>query len=338
MTELLFFLLGATAASLFVLITGWLTTKMGASEPARGSWAFFGLGGVLLVLGLVQRSPAMLGAGAGVLTATSTLVWWSTRRSEHRDQQAKSFANELGLSYEQEPSSPRLRLLASTLTGAGDSNKVRRVLSGLWRGVHVSVFDFYYEVTPVDGPTMQRNFTGALIASSRENEPITITGETFLTKIGAKLGSPDLHFDDDAFDSLYHVRSKDSAAARDVLGPEVRSWLSENGRGMSFLIGRGAVVCMAKEGTASRAELLELVSRFREVVSETPATDRTIGPEIDPTPADGAAAEVEGDQATAGPGQKIAIGLVIAIVAPIALFIGAYVLFYVACATGQGCL
>src|ERR1700694_2171035 len=156
---------------------------MGASEPARGSWAFFGFGGLLLALGLTQRSPALSGAGGGARAATSALVWWSTRRTEHRDQEAKSFANELGLSYEQESSSPRLQLLASTLTSAGDSNKVRRVLSGPWRSHNVRVFDYYYETSAADGPTLQRNFTGALIWISRDNEPITITGKTLLTKI-----------------------------------------------------------------------------------------------------------------------------------------------------------
>ena len=117
----------------------------------------------------------MLGGGAGVLAATSTLVWWSTRRGEHRDQQAKSFANELGLSYEQEPSSPRLRLLASTLTSAGDSNKVRRVLSGLWRGLHVKLFDYYYEVKPL-GVALIETITGTSLGlrytSGHEHEPV----------------------------------------------------------------------------------------------------------------------------------------------------------------------
>ena len=50
------------------------------------------------------------------------------------------------------------------------------------------------------------------------------------------------------------------------------------------------------------------------------------------------AGDVEGEEPRIWPGQEIATGLVLAIVALAVLVGGAYVLFYVACATGQGCL
>ena len=55
-------------------------------------------------------------------------------------------------------------------------------------------------------------------------------------------------------------------------------------------------------------------------------------------PVEETAGDVEGEEPRLWPGQEIATGLVLAIVALAVLVGGAYVLFYVACATGQGCL
>jgi hypothetical protein len=337
-TELLSFLLAAAASAGFVALTGWVTAKMGGSEPARGSWVFFTIGGVLLLLALVQRSAGMFGGATGVLGGTSALVWWSTRRSEHRDQEARSDGSDLGLAYQQESTSTSVRDLAIALTSAGDHNKLRRVLSGNWRGNAVTLFDYYYEATSVDGPTLQWNFNGALVRGTFNTEPIVIRTETLLTRLSATMGNRDLELGDEAFDRLYNVRSNDPAAVHRILGSGVRSWLTENGRDFNFLIARKAVLCMAKEGTASRPELLELTLRFRDLVSKAAATSPTVDTESDSPEAQEAAGEVEPDQASTGPGEKIAVGFVIAIVAALALGIGSYVLFYMLCATGQGCL
>ena len=87
----------------------------------------------------------------------------------------------------------------------------------------------------------------------------------------------------------------------------------------------------------TRTELLDLVSKFQPLVSKA-ADAGTAEAEVDRFVAPAQVREGEPDRRPAGPGQKVAVGLVIAIAAPIALAIGAYVLFYVACATGQGCL
>src|SRR5205814_1248193 len=146
-----------------------------------------------------------------------------------RDQRARSDARELGLAYKQEPTSTWVRDLAIALTSAGDHNRVRRVLSGTWRGSAVTLFDYYYEATSVDGPTLQWNFNGALVRGTFRTEPIAIRTKTFLTRLSAQLGNRDVEPGDEAFDRHYNVRSNDRVAVNRILEPGVRSWLTENG-------------------------------------------------------------------------------------------------------------
>src|SRR6266550_1508791 len=210
------FVFGAFVVADFVLLVAWITTSAGASDPARRSWALFLFAGLLLFFAFAQRNPLLFGGAIGGVATTSAFVWWAARRNRRRDKQVRSVANELGLSYEEEPASGELSDLASA-------------------------------------------FTCALVAIPLESEPVTITTETFLTRVAAKVGYRDIQLGDADFDRVFNVRSKDPAAALKLVGPAVRSWLGEHGRGLNFLIGRGAVLCMATEGTASRAQILELV-------------------------------------------------------------------------------
>jgi len=116
----------------------------------------------------------------------------------------------------------------------------------------------------------------------------------------------------------------------------MRSWLGEHGRGLNFLIGRGAVLCMATEGTASRAQLLELVTTLRTLVTDTAGTEVTPEPDLDRRALKPTIAVVDPHKAVAA--RRTTVGLAIVILVPLALVAGAYVLLYVACATGSGCL
>ena len=183
---------------------------------------------------------------------------------------------------------------------------------------------------------MERNFTCALVAIPLESEPVTITTETFLTRVAAKVGYRDIQLGDADFDRVFNVRSKDPAAALNLVGPAVRSWLGERGRGLNFLIGRGAILCMAPEGTASRAQLLELVTTLRGLVTGTGGTEVTPEPDLDRRALKPTIAVVDPHKAVAA--RRTAVGVAIVILVPLALVASAYVLLYVACATGSGCL
>src|SRR2546430_2703412 len=265
----------------FVLPVAWVTTSAGASDPARRSWALFLFAGLLLFFAFAQRNPLLFGGAIAGVATTSAFVWWAARRNRRRDKQVRSVGNELGLSYEEERGSGELGDLASALTGAGTRNSVQRVLAGRWRGNDVTLFDYGYELDTPRADTLERNFTCALVAIPLESEPVTITTETFLTRVAAKGGYRDIQLGDADFDRIFNVRSKDPAAALKLVGPAMRSWLGEHGRGLNFLIGRGAVLCMATEGTASRAQLLELVTALRSLVTGTAGTGVTTEPDLD---------------------------------------------------------
>jgi len=220
----------------------------------------------MLFAGVSQQNPTLLGAGAAGLAATSAFIWRARRLIEERNQEARSIATELGLEYRQQGPSPELADLAGELTGGGMRHNVERVLSGRRDGRDIRVFDYYYQVYGPRSSTYQGNFTGALISTALGNVPLKITNETVITRIAAKVGAGDVAVGDREFDRLFRVQCKDPKQAKEILGPKVRSWLVENGRGLSFLVGGGAILCMAQQGTTSRADLLGLVLRFADLL------------------------------------------------------------------------
>src|SRR5438876_2297958 len=330
------FVFGAFVVADFVLLVAWITTSAGASDPARRSWALFLFAGLLLFFAFAQRNPLLFGGAIGGVAATSAFVWWAARRNRRGDKQVRSVGYELGLPYEEEPASGELGDLASALTSAGTRNSVQRVLAGRWRGNDVTLFDYSFELDTPRADTVERNFTCALVAIPLQSEPVTITTETFLTRVAAKHGYRDIQLGDADFDRVFNVRSKDPASALNLVGPPVRSWLSEHGRGLNFLIGRGAILCMAPEGTASRAQLLELVTTLRGLVTGTAGTEVTTEPDLDRRALKSTIAVVDPHKAVAT--RRTIVGLALVILVPLALVAGAYVLLYVACATGSGCL
>jgi len=260
------FLVGAGAAVLFVLGFAWLVSLGGEEQPANRSWALFAGALLMLVAGASQQNPTLLGAGAGGVPAMCAFILWGRRLTERRNQEARSAATELGLEYRQQPPSPELEDLARELTSAGSRHKVQRVLSGRRDGRDIRVFDYYYKVYGGRGTTSQSNFTCALISTALGNVTLKITNETVITRIAAKVGLGDVAVGDAEFDRLFRVQCKDPREAKQILGPKVRSWLTENGRGFSFLVGDGAVLCVARQGTTSRADVLGSVLRFADLL------------------------------------------------------------------------
>ena len=324
---------GAFALGGFVFLVAWLVARSGASDPARGSWALFGFGGLLALFALAQRTPFLFGAAAGDIVATSIFVWWSVRRNRRRDQDARLEAAGLGLAYQDDAVSSELVARASALM-SGSRNKVRHVLTGRWHGKDVTVFDYSVAIDPIGAGEVERNFTCVLARIPLADEPIKITTESFATAVAAKLGYRDLQVGDPQFDRAFNVQSKDPSAALRTLAPAVRSLLFARGRGRSFLIGAGAVLCMAVEGTASRTDLLDLVSDLGALVAGPPGPDAaTVGRDIAVN-----RAELVPDRTTSIATRRIAVGLAFAILVPLAFVIGGVLLFYVACVTGNGCL
>jgi len=222
----------------------------------------------MLWAGLSQQSAMLLGAGAGGLAATFAFIWRGRRLIERRNQEARSVATELGLDYKQRPPSHELAELAGELAGTGSQHEVQRVLSGRRDGRDIRVFDYHFEVWGARGSTYRANFTCALVSTALGNVPLKITGETMVTRIAAKVGLGDVDVGDAEFDRVFRVQCKDPQEAKQILGPKVRSWLTENGRSVSFLVGGGAVLVMAREGTTSRGELLDLTARFSALLPE----------------------------------------------------------------------
>ena len=332
------FVFGAFVVADFVLLVAWITTSARVSDPARRSWVLFLFAGFLLFFALALLNPLLFGGAVGGTAATLAFVWWNAHRNRRRGEQARSLGTELGLTYEEEPVSTDLRELASALTSAGTRNSVQHVLAGRWRDNDVKVFDYGFEMDTPRGGTLDHNFTCALVAIPLDTEPVTITTETALTRVAAKAGYRDLQLGDADFDRVFNVRSKDPNAALNVLGPVVRSWLGEHGRGLNFLIGRGAVLCMAVEGTAPRAQLVELAATLRGLVTGTPAADIAVGRDLHRRARAASVAGAGADPHKAVATQRTAVGLAMVILLPLALVAFAYFVIFVGCATGNGCL
>src|SRR5438445_6207608 len=305
------FVFGAFGVADFVHLRALITTSARASDPARRSWALFLFAGLLLFFAFAQRNPLLFGGAIGGVAATSAFVWWAARRNRRGDKQVRSVGYELGLPYEEEPASGELGDLASALTSAGTRNSVQRVLAGRWRGNDVTVFDYSFELDTPRADIVERNFTCALVAIPLQSEPVTITTETFLTRVAAKVGYRDIQLGDAYFDRVFNDRSEEPAAALNLVGPAVRSWLGERARGLNLLIGRGAVRRMAMEGGASRAQLLELVTALRSLVTGPAGTVVTPEPDLDRRAVEPTIAVVDPHQAVAA--RRTAVGVAIVI-------------------------
>ena len=304
------------------------------TDRAGQSWLFFGVGGVCLLLGVVNQNPVLGGAGIGLIAGSIFFVWWSSQRSEQRNLATKSLGDELGLSYSPRGDAELSALVGSLLFGrkrfGAPAVNIRRVLSGTRRNARVKLFEGYYEDGGVDW-SARKSFVAA-IADCPVAGDVTIKPATWPGKIRRRF-EPDRVDLDEEFDARFMITSPDPAGARTLIDAALRHWLLSNGQAMSFLIRNGVVLGISGDMSSPR-RVLDTVVALRAHLGRG-ATPQEIAPHLEALTATSSPDE---DARSSGVGSKIAVGLLIALVAPIGLFVAFIALAYIACVTGNGCL
>ena len=265
--DLVLFLIGAVLAGCFAQVFTVYNVNNKNAEPDATAWLMGGFGVAFLVGGAGSGAPAVVGAGVGLLGVSAYGFWWSRQRSAERDHARAALASALGLTHSKANLGREARLLVRSLQpGLGHStgalDKTERVLIGRRDGVDVKVFDYRYWV-PAGGIHRQRPFVCAIAETPGTATEIQIRPAAGTHLLGKIFREPSVDLGDDSFKKLFIVQSDDPAGAQARLDNRVRSWLTANGKGMSFLVGRSAVLGMSPRDARAPAAVLDTVLGFR---------------------------------------------------------------------------
>ena len=266
---LIWFLVGAALAGGFAQLFTNYNLKRKQAEPSETSFLFGGFGVAFVLGGMTNGVPASVGAGVALIVVSAYGWWWSRQRSELRDRAAASLAVELGLERSKPDLGPEATLLVESLQPGlkhmGEKlHKIERLLIGTHLGVKVKVFEYRYWVSAGGrGVATQHPFICAMAESPGAASEIQIRPAAGTHLLGKIFREPSVDLGDDSFKMLFIVQSDDPAAAQGRLDARIRSWLTANGKGMSFLIGRSAILGMCPRDSRAPAAVLDTVLGLR---------------------------------------------------------------------------
>jgi hypothetical protein len=130
--------------------------------------------------------------------------------------------------------------------------------------VFVRVFEYSYALDAGDrGIPAQHPFTCAMAETPAAATEIRVRPATLARRLDSMFREHSVELGDDAFMKMFLVQSNDPASAKARLDAPVRSWLTKNGKGMSFLIGTSSVLGMSPRDTRPAASVLDTVLALR---------------------------------------------------------------------------
>lgn len=129
----------------------------------------------------------------------------------------------------------------------GDGRAVENVLYGIWQGLDVRAFDYWYydESTDAKGQTSRSysRFDCVMLAVDAACSPVTIDPENLLTRLADHLAMHDIEFESQAFNEAFNVKSPDRRFANDLIDARMQQWLLDHGRGYSFEVVGNRLLC-----------------------------------------------------------------------------------------------
>jgi hypothetical protein len=221
--------------------------------------------------------PAGQSGGAGVplgfilvLVGGVTLVglvgYLSYLSKKKRRLGFQMMARQLGLSYSLEDPFGLLGQPFS-LFQKGDGRGIKNVLSGVWQGLDVRAFDFWYyeESTDSNGHTSRSyyRFDCAIVPIAAACPELSIDHETFLTRLAGALSFHDIEFEDEAFNRAFNVRGNDRKFANDLIDARMMEWLLGHGSDYAVeIVGNHVLVAGPKIDPASLVQLIGTAKAF----------------------------------------------------------------------------
>jgi hypothetical protein len=156
-----------------------------------------------------------------------------------------------------------------TLLRRGDGRGVENVSWGVWHGVEVRAFDYwYYEETRDSNGRTSRSYSrfDCVLASVDARCPrLTIAQENILTRLADALTFRDLEFESEEFNRRFNVTGDDPRFATALCDARMMQWLLDHGDGYAFELVGDRLLCWTRRvPPAGIVHLLGTARAFRE--------------------------------------------------------------------------
>lgn len=168
---------------------------------------------------------------------------------QKRIQGLAAAAKQLGLAFSR--SDPFATLAEPfALLHKGDGQGVENVMSGVWQGVDLRQFDFWYyeESTDSQGHRSKSYYRFNCVIAPIEAAcaHLTIDHENVFTRLADALSFHDIEFESAEFNRAYQVKCDDKKFANDFVDARMMDWLLKHGAGYSFEVCGDRVLCAHK--------------------------------------------------------------------------------------------
>ena len=211
----------------------------------------------------------ILVGGVALVGLIGYLSYLSTKR---RRLGFQTMARQLGLSYSLDDP---LGLLGEpfALFQKGDGRGVENVVSGVWQGLDLRAFDYWYydESSDSEGRTSKtyHRFDCVLMLVDARCPRLSIGEENVLTRIADALTFRDIEFESEEFNRRFNVKGDDPRFATAFCDARMMQWLLDHGAGYAFeVIGDRALAWSKRVDPAELVGVLGTAKAFHERIPE----------------------------------------------------------------------
>ena len=210
------------------------------------------------------------------LLAMSLVAWFSFMAKRKRRQGFALMATQLGFEYS--PQDP-FGILAEpfALFEKGDGRGVENVLWGRWQDLDVRLFDYWYYDETTDSKGNRRRtyyrFDCVIAPVEAACSRLVIEHENLGTRIANALTFHDIQFESEEFNKAFYVKSPDAKFANDFVDARMMDWLLASGKGFSFEVDGGELLCSCRKvAPTAIVPLLGTAKAFREHIPRVVAS------------------------------------------------------------------
>jgi hypothetical protein len=162
----------------------------------------------------------------------------------------------------------------------GDGRGVENVLWGVWQGLELRAFDYWYyeESTDSNGHTSRSysRFDCSLMLVDVLCPRLQIAEENVLTRLADALTFDDIGFESEEFNRRFNVRSDDARFASALVDARMMAWLLHHGDGYAFELVGDRLLCWCRR--VKPAEIVHLMGTAQAFREQIPDVVKTLYP------------------------------------------------------------
>jgi hypothetical protein len=162
----------------------------------------------------------------------------------------------------------------------GDGRGVENVLWGVWNGLELRAFDYWYyeESTDSNGHTSRSysRFDCALMLVDVLCPRLEIAEENLLTRLADAMTFRDIAFESEEFNRRFNVRSDDVRFASALVDARMMAWLLGHGDGYAFELVGDRLLCWCRR--VAPAEIVHLMGTAQAFRGQIPDVVKSLYP------------------------------------------------------------